>query len=348
MVGPALTMGGMERASVNLANSLSLLGASVSYIAVLKQQHFFKLNKEIRFYEPPDFNVKKMSLLKTLFWLRNSIEREKPDKIIVFKKLYAALVLLSLAGTSYKVILSERSSPLYRWPFKIRMMSGIIFFLKSPEGIIAQTSIAAKYQRRYYGSKPKIKVIPNALREVQLYPEIQREKIVLAVGRLDDPLKGFDRLVEAFAVVKNHSWKLVFAGGDENGSKLKEQAKKLGVLDSVEFLGAVEDLDKVYARAGIFVIPSRSEGFPNALCEAMAAGLPCISFDFTAGPRDIIADGEDGIIVEDGNTKLLGERIRFLIENEDERKRLGENALKIKFRFNFERIGREHLDFIFS
>lgn len=346
VIGPALTMGGMERASINLANSLNSYNLSVTYIAVLKQNHFFKLNEGIKFFEPSDFNTKKMSIFRTLKWLRKCVKEEKPNAIIVYNKFYSALALLSLIFTSYKVYISERSSPLYKWPLRFRVINRLAFSLKPPTGIIAQTNIAAKYQRLYYGNKPAIKVIPNALREISLFPEVQREKVILAVGRLNEALKGFDRLIEAFGKVNAPGWKLVFAGGNESGEYLKKRAKELDIFHKVEFLGAVSEIDEVYAYAGIFVIPSRSEGFPNALCEAMAAGLACISFDFIAGPRDIIVDGENGFLVKDGDIDGLANKIQFLIENEKERTRLGKNALNLKNRLHSDIIGKEYLNFI--
>ena len=73
------------------------------------------------------------------------------------------------------------------------------------------------------------------------------------------------------------------------------------MIRRIKFLGKVEEIDKCYAYAGMFVIPSRSEGFPNALAEAMTAGCCCVTFDFVAGPRDIITNNINGIIVENKN-----------------------------------------------
>ena len=194
--------------------------------------------------------------------------------------------------------------------------------------------------------RSKIKVIPNALMDIQLYPDNIRKRQILAVGRLNDHLKGFDRLLEAFAKIKDQYWQLVFVGDDKDGCHLKKQALELNVLSRVLFLGKVMDMSMVYAQAGIFVIPSRSEGFPNALCEAMAAGLPCISYDFIAGPRDIITDGHDGLIVENGNSDGMAAAIDYLIENPKERDRLGGNALSIRDRLKLDVIGKDYLTFI--
>jgi len=348
IIGPSTKMGGMERATVNLAHSILGLGHEVIYVSLFNQEKFFPLDNKIRFIEPNGFNKNSLSIFKSIKWIRKTVLQESPDRVIVFNKFYSAMVLLALVKLDFKVFISERSSPLYYWGFKMELISRFIFWFFKPTGIIAQTSIAAGYQKNYYGKNIPIGIVPNALRPIKNYPEIQREKIVLAVGRLRDPLKGFDRLIEAFSKIKSSDWKLVFAGGDENGFKLKNQAKELNILDKIDFLGQVKDLDPVYAMASIFIIPSRSEGFPNALCEAMGAGLPCIAFDFIAGPRDIISHGHDGIIVEDGNINELAIAIDKMIKDKNARKYYGKNAEAIKSRLSPDVIGKKTIDFILS
>jgi GalNAc-alpha-(1->4)-GalNAc-alpha-(1->3)-diNAcBac-PP-undecaprenol alpha-1,4-N-acetyl-D-galactosaminyltransferase len=348
IVGPALTMGGMERASVNLANTLHALGHQVVFLAVLKQKHFFSLHKDIRFHEPSQFNIQRLSLFKTLFWLRKTIIKEDPEAIIVYNKFYAALTVIALAFTRFRIFISERSSPLYPWPLKLKIINRIAFWLFPPVGIIAQTSIAAAHQRKYYGKRANIAVIPNALRAVTIYTDVLREKVILAVGRLNEFNKGFDQLLDAFAKVKTNDWKLFFAGNDEHGEDLKKQTELLGLSEKVTFLGSIKDMDSVFARASVFVIPSRSEGFPNALCEAMAAGLACVSLDFMAGPRDIINNGIDGMIIKNNSIPALTEAIQYLIDNETERVRLGQNALAIRERYEARKIAQQFIEFIFA
>ncbi len=338
----------MERASVTLANALGGLGFEITFITLFGRDHFFKLEASIQFYEPAGFNSKKLNLFTTLKWLRSVIKREKPDRIIVFNKFYGAIVLISLIFTKHSVFITERSSPLYNWPLKIRLINRLAYALKKPAGIIAQTSVAAYYQEKYYGPNVEIGIIPNAIRAVTLYPNIKREKIVIAVGRLNEFNKGFDQLLKAFARVPNPDWFLHLVGNDENenGSDLKVLASELGIQSRVRFLGLVKDIDPLLAKASIYVIPSRSEGFPNALCEAMAAGLACVSFDFMAGPRDIIDHNFNGLIVENGNIELLSYTIQNLIENESERTRLGENAFRDKHRFNSIDIAKRYSNFV--
>lgn len=332
IIAPCLAMGGIERASSNTANGLSELGAKVYFLSLFKKEAFFKLNEGIEIIEPQGFNKTKLSLFKSILWIRKEVKRVNPEHILVFNKFYGAITALALLGTKYPYFLSERSSPLFVWRQPMRAINKFAFSIKPPKGVIAQTNIAAEYQRKYF-KKTEVIVIPNSVREVQLFPEIKREKVILAVGRLNDYLKGFDLLIESFAKLKNQDWELHIAGGDEEGEALKEQAERLGVINRIKFLGKVKEIDKCYAYAGMFVIPSRSEGFPNALAEAMTAGCCCIAFDFVAGPNEMITNGVDGILVPSGDTQKLAEAIDDLIVKDDFRDVLAQKAIKTSQHF---------------
>jgi len=342
-------MGGMERASVNLSNSLVLQGQEVVFISLFRKEHFLTLDPRILLIEAPiGINESKLNIVKTIKWIRETIYLLKPNTTLVFNKFYGAIVAIATSYVDTPIYITERSSPLFRWPWHIRIFNRIAYFINSPDGIIAQTNVAAEYQRKYYSKKTVITVIPNPLSEIKLYPEIKKEKIILAVGRISDPLKGFDRLFFTFSLILNKDWDLHIAGGDENNKELNKLAENYNISNRIVFLGKVKEIDKIYAKASIFVMPSRSEGFPNSLCEAMASGLPCISFDFIAGPRDIITNGYDGIIVPDDDMPAMAEKIDYLIGNEVERLRLGNNALKIRDRLNANNITTKFMDFILS
>jgi glycosyltransferase involved in cell wall biosynthesis len=344
-IAPALSMGGMERASVNTANGLHNQNCEVIFLSFFKKDHFFKLNPNIKLIEPEGFNITSLSFMKSISWIRSEVKKSQPDSVLVFNKLYGAITALAIKGLGIPFFLSERSSPLFHWKFPFNIINKVAYKINPPQGIIAQTQIAAVYQKKYF-KKSKIKVIPNSLRSVEVFPEVQRENFILAVGRLNDHLKGFDLLLEAFALLNNQTWELHIAGGDENGEVLKQQSSELGITDRVRFLGKVKNIDLFYAKAGIFVIPSRSEGFPNALAEAMAAGCCSVAFDFIAGPRDMIKNNENGVIVPEGDIEALAKTIDNLIKNANKRHMLGENAQQIKAKLNQEVITKRIKDFI--
>jgi len=348
IVGPNIGLGGVERASCNLANALCSEQFDVRYLGLIPEPKFYSLNNKIRYIEPGNFNKKKLNFIKTLRYIRKEVFQYDPTVIIVFTKFYAALTNLALWMSSYKIILTERSSPLYKWPLKIEFLCRFSFGFKSPSKVISQTNIAASYHRKYY-TKSKVKVIPNALRPIQQYPDLSRKNWILAVGRFHDDCKGFDRLIRAFNIIQNKTWRLVFAGGTQaEGQYLLKLTKDKTTASRIDFLGKVKDIDKIYAQSGVFVMPSRSEGFPNALCEAMSAGCACISFDFIAGPKDIIKNSFDGVLVENGNINELAQEIDNLILDEEKRLELGYNARLISKRLSYERVASQYIDYIFD
>ncbi len=345
IVATCLAMGGIERAAVNTANGFCQYNADVIFLSLFKKPHFFNLNSVINLVEPSGFNINSLNFLKSIVWIRAEVKKNRPTHILVFNKLYGAITALALVGFKIPLFVSERSSPLFKWSFRFRCINRVAFAINPPQGVIAQTQIAADYQKKYF-KYSKIKVIPNSVREVKLYPEINRKPILLAVGRLNDHLKGFDLLLESIALLKNNDWELHIAGGDENGEVLKKQAERLSILHRVKFLGTVKDIDLVYASASIFVIPSRSEGFPNALVEAMAAGCCCVSFDFVAGPRDLIKHELSGVIVPAADVRAMANALDCLINDSNKRAFLGENAMLVREKLKQNLITNMIKDFI--
>lgn len=344
IIGPNVGMGGVERASSNLANGFVEEGLQVTYLSLIPKEKFYELKSD--YIEPLGFNMKKMDFFKTMSFVRKTISQLNPSSIIVFTKFYGALVNLALFGTKHRIIITERSSPFYVWPQKIEMICKFSFRMRKPHGVISQTLIASEHHKKYYG-KTNYVIIPNALRKVTVYPNVKRKKWILAVGRLQDPCKGFDLLVNVFNHLKNVDWELVFVGGNEmEGNYLIELAKDETIKKRIVFLGKISEIDKIYAQAGIFVMPSRTEGFPNALLEAMGAGCCCVSFDFIAGPRDIINDGVDGLIVPKEDIKLMAKAIDDLIESPKKRLLFESKAVSVVERFNEKRIVKLHLQFI--
>lgn len=339
-------MGGVERASSNLANEFNRQGFDVFIFCIFRHKRFFQLNEDVVLFEPKLNIPQRLNIISAPFRIRKTTIAIKPDTILVFNKFAGALTLAGLINLKYPIFISERNSPFYKFPLYVEVFSKLINRLFKPKGIIAQTEYAANHQQKYYKMKVPVKVINNAVRNVEIF-NLSRQEMVIAVGRLTDKMKGFDRIVQSFSFINNEKWELVFAGGDINdGKKLYQQATELGIQSRVSFIGKIEEIDMIYAKAGIFVLPSRTEGFPNALVEAMAAGLPCIAFKYNPGISEIIEDGFNGILVEEGNIPALAEKLDYLMANDAERIRLGNNARLIRDKLSSDIISAQYLDFI--
>lgn len=164
-------------------------------------------------------------------------------------------------------------------------------------------------------------------------------KTVIAVGR-HDPVKGFDMLLKSWAktVGKHPNWKLKIIGKENTRINLVNCAKELGIANSVIFQKHTRDMPGVYLEASILACTSRIEGFSLVILEAMSFGVPVVSFDCPYGPRAIIKNNEDGILVPPNDINSFSDSLNLLIENSDIRKRLGNQA-----KINIQRFSQKNI-----
>lgn len=186
--------------------------------------------------------------------------------------------------------------------------------------------------RGYWGKLPNICVIPNAAMFVaDRYSDVSNKRII-AVGRLDYQ-KGFDRLIQAWEIVyksgKYNDWRLDIFGQGEWIEMLQGMIDERGLNSSAFINKPTKNIGKEYAESAMLVMSSNYEGFPMVMIEAMACGLPVVAFDFKCGPKDIISDGKNGLIIRNGDIEALSEGMMRLMEDTENRKRMSLNARKI-------------------
>ena len=177
----------------------------------------------------------------------------------------------------------------------------------------------------------RIEIIPNLL-TVEPKPVIDYSvKRVICAGRYA-PQKGYDLLIEAWRQINSRfsDWHL-YVFGNGNREPYQTLVDRYGLNKNIHLMEATPHIVEEFARSSIYVMSSRFEGFGLVLAEAMACGLPCVSFDCPHGPSDIISNGEDGILVDNGNTKALALAIEQLMCDSELRQTMGLHAsLNIK------------------
>jgi len=347
LICSSLIHGGAERVISELANEFALNKHEVHMVILAVSEDFYFLHPEIKIHRLGFKNngafKKQIAELKTFFKLRKLLKTEKPDASLSFGTKYNILTILASRFLKLKVFVSDRSNPKKKIASHIDLLRRLTY--RFATGIIAQTSLAKEIQERTTKNK-NIKVIPNPVKEVKRYPEIKRDNIILNVGRLV-PEKGQKYLLEAFSKIDDPEWRLVILGDGPLRENLERQAKELNIEEKLYMPGAVSNVDEWLAKASIFAFPSISEGFPNALVEAMAAGLPCVSFDCDAGPRDIIVDGENGFLVPLYNQTQFIQKLKFLINNKELRIVMGDKAITTSGNYyNISDISKKFLEFL--
>lgn len=193
----------------------------------------------------------------------------------------------------------------------------------------------------YWGAIPNMQVIPNAARHLGAGYSDGSSKRVIAVGRLDYQ-KGFDRLLEAWDIVqrdgKHQDWHLDIYGQGEWKEMLQQMIVSRGLDDTATLHEPTTHIGDEYVRSGMLVMSSHYEGFPMVMIEAMACGLPVVSFDFKCGPRDIIGENVNGILVHEGDVSGLAHAMVKLMDNDSLRLRLASNARRITETYSEENV----------
>ena len=347
LIIPTLKQGGAERVISELSNNFCTQpNMRIHLILLAKADDFYSIDNRVTIhrlgFENKNIIGKLKSQILTFYRLRKLYKTYRPYIVLSFMDKYNVFSILAGRFLNLRIFISDRSNPKLQLPLTLFLLKKISY--RYATGLIAQTSLAKETIEKVARNK-NIKVIPNPVKEVQLFPEIPRENIIINIGRMV-PEKGQEYLIQAFAKLDATNWKLVILGDGRLRGNLEKQIIDLGLTGKIIMPGAINDIDEWLARSSIFVLSSISEGFPNSLMEAMAAGLPCISFDCNAGPKDIIINEVNGLLVEKGNIDELVDKLNTLIKDTELAKKIATNALLVRDKYHIDSIGNNYLDFL--
>ena len=356
LFSPALAAGGAERVLSLLANALAAENHSITLITLApSDKDFFPLDPGIHRVGLGAQSVSAglldalRSNVARIRQLRSALHDSNPEVLISFCDQANVLALLASRGMACRVIVSERTDP-SRHDIG-RLWSGLRRFVYPwAYAVVVQTDSVAAWIRRKI-PRARVIVIPNpVLRPTgrkQTGPSQSGQPTIIGMGRLSHE-KGFDRLLTAFAAISPAfpNWRLHLLGDGPQREDLQDEAKRLGITERVNFLGNIAEPAGHLASADLFVLPSRYEGFPNALLEAMAAGLPALSFDCPSGPSAIIRPDVDGVLIPPDDVPALQTQMARMMADSAARDRLSHEAIKVLDRFGMSAILQKWINLI--
>jgi glycosyltransferase involved in cell wall biosynthesis len=329
--------GGAERVAATLANAWAARGDRVTLMPTFSGRGdcFYKLSPDVRLVFLADLvsgwrqpNVNRLIRLRAL---RRFIRADRPSVIVAFLSNVNVAAVFASAGLGIPVIACERIDP-FVMPTPVTLRLACRCAYPFADALMVQTSaVAAKYAASLSWPLRRLAVIPNPLHPqavaVKRAVRIGERRRLLSVGRLHEQ-KQFDVLIDTFAgVASRHTeWSLRIVGEGPLRTVLQDQVVRLGLADRIVVAGRTADIADEFAAADAFALASQYEGFPNALMEAMAAGLPCITFDCPSGPRELALDGQAALLVPANDRAALGEALERIMSDADLRAELGERG----------------------
>ena len=343
--------GGVERIVSDKANTLSTqYQHNVTVITVYRdnRKEQYRLNDEINliYLDVPfarrtnNYLLRLISRLYTIFIaiirLNKVIKRLNPD--IIFFTTTLGAILLPFCHTKARKIYESHLARNFN-PFNK------LFFLTElrAERIVCLTSGDAKE----YKYAKRVDVIPNYINDIKSHVEDYSVKKAIAVGRLEYQ-KGFDILIDCWKEIAKQypDWKLDIYGEGACREELQHQIDSLELGNKVKLCGRNNNIIDVYSQYSLHIMTSRYEGQGIVLLEAQACGLSSVVFDYQYGASDIVSNGHNGLIIEQGNRKLFIEAAMKMMTSKELRKQYGINALEIGKRYSKENIFKKWIKLI--
>lgn len=343
--------GGMERVLLNKVTYLSQLpGWEVAVVTTDQHQRppFYPFPEKVRMTDL-DINYSddndKGAWKKITGYLRKRKEHKRKLTALLLKEKPDIVVSLYPSESSFipdikdgsRKVLELHYCKFFRLQYGRRGLLGWIDKLRTrqDEQIVRRFDkfvVLTNEDRGYWGNLPNIEVIPNAAMHVSdAYSDVMNKRVI-AVGRLDYQ-KGFDRLIQAWELVqytgKFTDWKLDIFGQGEWREMLQQMIDKAELQNTVCLNRPTKQIGEEYVKSDMLVMSSNYEGFPMVMIEAMACGLPVVSFDYKCGPKDIIQTGINGLLVPNGDIQALADAMMKVMEDEAYRKMLSLNARKV-------------------
>lgn len=348
-----VVFGGVERIMVDKANYLSQNPEYNIYLFTFEQENLplaYMLSDRVThidlgvpFYKQYQYGFAKRMLMQYQMKkeyhkaLSQQVECIQPDIIIGASCEFVTIeAMMKLKDSSLKIIETHSSrasvekvnirpsNPIMKCIYRL-MDKQMHQYIERSAAFVTLTNGDAKA----WSEIKQLHIIPNILTYYPPTVDLQKKAVkrIISVGRLSEQ-KGYDLLVKVWKIVnqKHPDWTLDIYGDGEDRRMIEQEIEQQNLSHSIILHPPTTAIYEKYMESDFYVLSSRWEGFGLVLVEAMSCGIPCVSFDCPHGPSDIIKDGEDGLLVENGNIAQLAEKICYLIEHENIRKEMGIKA----------------------
>ncbi|MDR2409868.1 MAG: glycosyltransferase [Bacteroidales bacterium] len=360
---PSLGFGGAERVLLELAGNWTISHSIYILTLTNKEDDFYDIPENVIRYKVSSENDKWYDLrgvLKLILQIIKIINTIKPDFIVSF--LLKANFFSLLAGffVRRRIIICERNiildpniskhhkllrKCLYPYAYKITVQHEQIYheFIESHPAIPPD--------KVFITPNPIKKFTRDSQNSVDLHSFFgdftDRDKLMIGVGRFT-PVKAFKDLIYTFSLInmKKTNVRLAILGEGSEYAECKELLRKLSLEKVIVLPGTVKNINSWYAAADLFVTTTYYEGFPNALAESLAAGLPAIAFD-APSISVLIKDGINGFVIGDRSKEKMAEKTVFILDNPDVYERMSKEAEKISDIYSFDNINKIWFDKVF-
>ena len=327
----SLSSGGAEHVLINLATDFAKKGHDISITTYEKRPQFYEVESQIKVnkYNNKKYN-KFIELLKDFHDTKQQLKKRKSQVAISF--LSRCNIMLIIAGlfSKTKLIVCDRNNLLRKYPKYVFVLSCWVYALA--DAVCVQTKEMKSFYPKYL--QKKIHVLENPLDFDEMQKQLEKKKVekensIISIGRLERQ-KDFPTLFKAFSKVQKDfpNWDLKIYGQGERQKEFEKLIKELNLEKKIKLCGVTRVPFLEMNNAKIFVLSSFYEGFPNVLCEAMYASLPCIATSCECGPSELIDNGVNGILTTVQDIDEMAKYLEILMKSEQMRLEMGNKAQK--------------------
>lgn len=332
---PSLKGGGAERVIISLANYFNKKDFQSVLISLNNDVPAYEIENDVKVIYLTDrqksrFSHRVYHIAETFYKLIKLLRTEKPACTLSFITSANIWAGITCSLTRVPYIVSERTSPdrsVISFNYLHRQLAVNLYKRAASVVVSARGVEDCLLKNKTFKILNNIQRITNAVTVFQSSAgeKVHHRRFILGVGRLAY-VKGFDLLIEAYAQTGLKDIDLIIIGDGEERADLVAQIFNLGLRERVLLPGSRSNLQDYYSQAEMYVLPSRNEGYPNALVEAMSFGCPSVAFDCNFGPAEIIANNENGILVNNGSVTGLSDALLRLAGDPVLRNELGNKA----------------------